>query len=147
MKAPTTSEISHNSHGTKSVLVTGATRGIGRAIADTYATASGSMVLALHKRAESFEACHSRASSSVQWRPKGNMVNMTQLQMTNAMLLQDSEGSVRVWQLFKTAPGGRPCDVRLTLGTKRHSYNDAMLLHGHGSQLRLDAWKRQTTAM
>ena len=34
MKAPTTSEISHNSHGTKSVLVTGATRGIGRAIAD-----------------------------------------------------------------------------------------------------------------
>lgn len=34
MKAPTTSEISHNSHGAKSVLVTGATRGIGRAIAD-----------------------------------------------------------------------------------------------------------------
>lgn len=34
MKAPTTSEISHNSHGTKSVLVTGATRGIGRAIAN-----------------------------------------------------------------------------------------------------------------
>mgnify|MGYP002720965512 CR=1 FL=1 len=34
MKAPTTSEISHNSHGTKSVLVTGATRGIERAIAD-----------------------------------------------------------------------------------------------------------------
>ena len=34
MKAPTTSDISHNSHGTKSVLVTGAPRGIGRAIAD-----------------------------------------------------------------------------------------------------------------
>ena len=33
-ESPTTSEISHNSHGTKSVLVTGATRGIGRAIAD-----------------------------------------------------------------------------------------------------------------
>lgn len=34
MKAPTTSETSYNSHGTKRVLVTGATRGIGRAIAD-----------------------------------------------------------------------------------------------------------------